>query len=403
VQQIATPITVDSLAYLSDSNWPLASILSFAVNSLTPGYEDYFSALNAIIELDEYGALVLAAQKSDWTSPADRQENKPGARPPGQAGPAAGGTNKPVSPNDALVLYLEPDHPVAPNGDVLQARRRILHLWIRLLRIYAGTQPQAAGKDLPAVNANVDETDASVDKMDDPQLTAEFQALRNWIELRTAPIPPIFSRPPTEPARISRAPLIPPSTGRLSLAPLLRTRSALGILKFATELQSPLIEFVMPEDHDLIDSIRRNCPWNQWNNKNPAFYTLVTCDKAAGGTSDCSGKTVITAEDWVRNCGYHQMNLYTMHIQEKMESYLEAVDERALGHLRRYILVFVTDYPPLDAYVSISEGGKWYYIAGDDSTSKTNFTLLAQFLTMQAIPPTNAPLTPTLSVGRPGG
>ena len=390
VQQIATPITADSISYLSDSNWPLASILSFAVNSLTLGYQDYFSALNAIIELDDYGALVLAARKSDWTSRTDGGANKATEQKSDRTSRVEGGSSPPAGPNDSLVLYLEPDRPLAPGNDFTKARQRIRQLWIRLLQIYAGTQPPAAGGDLP--KPNVAETDEK-----------QLRDLRNWIELRAAPIPPALSKPPTEPPPISKAPLIPSSRGRLSLAPLLRTRSALGILKFATEPQSPLIEFVTPAGYESI----RNHYWNQkqfWDLKDPTFYTSVTCDRASAGRPDCSGAS---SADWRGTFDtpppLNYFDLYTPHPEDYTGDDRQLKEERALGHSRRYILVVVAAYPPLDAYVSVSHDGKWYYITSDDNTSKMNFTLLAQFLTMQAIPPTNPPLTPSISVGGRGG
>jgi hypothetical protein len=387
VQQIATPITVDSISNLSDSNWPLASILTFAANNLTLGYEDYFPALNAIVELDEYGALVLAPRKSDWTSRADGGTSKSAEQKSDRTTRADRGGAPPTGPNDALVLYLEPDHPLAPDGNFAAAKERILQLWKRLLRIYEGTQPPAAGVDYPKQAAS-----GTVEQ--------QLHDLRNWIELRAAPIPPPPSRPPTE-----KEPVIPPpSTTRYNLAPLLRTRSALGILKIATESQSPLIEFVTL---DTYDSIRNHHEWNKsefWGSKDPTFYTSVVCDAAPPvGEPNC---TKNDPTDWWAT--FHSrlpqnyLDLYTPHPDDYTGDYRQLTEERALGHSRRYILVIVSDYIPTDAYVSVSYNGQWYYIANDDNTSQVNFTLLSQFLTMQAVPPTNPPLTPSITVGRSG-
>jgi hypothetical protein len=385
VQQIATPITVDSISYLSDSNWPLASILTFAVNSLTLAYEDYFPALNAIIELDQYGALVLVAEKSELTSrPADteRTRNVPSGR-----------TTESQGPNDTLTLYLEPGHPLA-GLDEVATKRRILHLWIRLLQIYAGTQPPAG---YPS-NQKLTQTDAEVDQMTNASLNEQFHALRSWIELRTAPILPKSQMVSGAHPNSSERPILKqvnsPESDFVSFAPLMRTRSALGILKAATEAQSPLIEFVSAEEYDLIT---KKYSWNSpnyWNGSEPTFYTLPLCDFGSRTQCDEEMKKV----DASNQHGDH----YTMNSKEDIRDYRVRGEERLLGHSRRYILVIVSDYIPLDAYVSVSYNGKWYYIAPDDDTSKMNFTLVAQFLTMQAVPPTNPPLTPSISVGRSG-
>jgi hypothetical protein len=61
----------------------------------------------------------------------------------------------------------------------------------------------------------------------------------------------------------------------------------------------------------------------------------------------------------------------------------------ALGHLRRYILIVVSNTIPIGktAYASYSDGKYVYYIDDDDEISKKNFHLLSLFLTMMAIPP----------------
>jgi hypothetical protein len=72
---------------------------------------------------------------------------------------------------------------------------------------------------------------------------------------------------------------------------------------------------------------------------------------------------------------------------------------KRLGHLRRYLLIIMSDEPPLDAYVSWYDRGHWYWIAPDDEISQKNFDLISLFMTMMAVPPTSGPLSPTISVG----
>lgn len=77
----------------------------------------------------------------------------------------------------------------------------------------------------------------------------------------------------------------------------------------------------------------------------------------------------------------------------------ERDEERALNHLRRYILVVQSsDQPPTDAYVSWNDKGTWYYVSGDDYISQENFTLIAQFMTIQSTVTPNQSLT-AVSVG----
>src|SRR3984957_19826778 len=65
IAQVSTPIRPDSLVNLYNSDWPLAAILDLSVNRVTSGYEDYDAAIDAMIDLDAYGALILAATSSD--------------------------------------------------------------------------------------------------------------------------------------------------------------------------------------------------------------------------------------------------------------------------------------------------------------------------------------------------
>jgi hypothetical protein len=59
----------------------------------------------------------------------------------------------------------------------------------------------------------------------------------------------------------------------------------------------------------------------------------------------------------------------------------------------------ISQSQPENAYVAVYDKGSWYSIPIDDKVSKLNFALLAQLMTMQAIPSPSPPLTPSLSVG----
>src|ERR1700727_1193884 len=65
IAQVSTPMSPDSLVNLYNSDWPLAAILDLSVNRVSSGYEDYDAAIDAMIDLDAYGALILAATSAD--------------------------------------------------------------------------------------------------------------------------------------------------------------------------------------------------------------------------------------------------------------------------------------------------------------------------------------------------
>jgi hypothetical protein len=60
--QVSTPISIDSLANLFNSDWPFATFLTLSVDRITPGYTDYFPAINALISLDQFGAVILSSE-----------------------------------------------------------------------------------------------------------------------------------------------------------------------------------------------------------------------------------------------------------------------------------------------------------------------------------------------------
>jgi hypothetical protein len=99
IQQITTPIDVDSLAKLFDSDWPLIAVLDLAADRLAPRYEDSYSALNAIADLDQYGALVLAAGKSPLSSKKEKDAAQAVPLPKGtKASPIATPERRVVAP-----------------------------------------------------------------------------------------------------------------------------------------------------------------------------------------------------------------------------------------------------------------------------------------------------------------
>ena len=157
---------------------------------------------------------------------------------------------------------------------------------------------------------------------------------------------------------------------------MLRTRSALGLIKAAATLEAP-IEFLSPEQAQHL----RAEPRNDYHLKT-GFFVL---------DGDLHNDTA----RWARETSCY---LYTRWLGS--ESDVRARDERDLGYLRRYLLVERSDAPPSDPYVSVrGRDGKWYSISNGDKISRSNFALITQIMTMRAIPSQTPPLTPTIPVG----
>lgn len=410
--QVATPISVDSISFLSDSNWSLSAMLSFAVNYITPAYTDLYPALNAILQLDDYGVLSIAQAKSSLTA----------------AAPGSPNANAPL--NDSLVLHVQPRHPAPIKGKTeAEVKADSLRLWLRLLRIYAGTQPQTG--DNADRNLGVAMIDRMANDLQERRKSSaglseyvdqEFAKVRMWIELRVAQLPPAIPKdaiPPKDPKDqtpiVSKIGCVPgdiPSSDQQNpatlpiacsyLGPLMRTRSALGILKSATEGPNPWIAFVTPKRYAEITK-------DAWNNPEAerTFYALTLTreeedavrKKLAANPKSEDDEIKLEVNKRIKEEGPKDTEtLLTYDINTDVRDYKATKLERRLAHSRRFLLIVEDDSVPGNAYVSYRHQGKFYYIAGNDEVSQRNFMLLSQFTVMQATPSPSA-LTPTISVG----
>lgn len=390
VQQISTPISVDSIAYLRASEWPFASILALAADRLAPGWATYFSALDAMIALDDKNALAFAATKSELT----RAPEPKACTVTIQRGPAPSSTTATASPsclksllgqsaaaesNDSLTLYLTAPPPASKDDPDL---RRVLTLWLALLKIYSGTQPAYSPQvSLYTKQGITDTTD----------LTEVFNAVPKQIELRTV--------------ALSAKSLADQSATKLrSPASILSTRSALGILVASWAIPDPLFEVVSP---DKFDQITKQEPWNSEarNRKciDKSYYVLLPTDEDSKDHPDWhddKGKAASLVSDVERRIKDSKSDdcLYT-YSEDPVDPH-----EQYLGGLHRYLLIVESDSAPASSFASYFDErrAKWFYIDADDEISQKNFALIAQFLTMQATPP-GPPLTPTISVGGRSG
>jgi hypothetical protein len=425
VAQLVTPVNVNSLAQLYDSGWSITSVLDFATDYITLDFEEFYPVLNTIDELDAMSALELVAAKSD-TGDVKSAPSKPVTPPKTsgssiiiQTGSSGGGSSGPAQ-NDTLVIYLLPFHPhqldkASQNNRQFNSARRYLQLWARLLRIYQGTQAEpetikgCKTIDLAALDRNVD---TLIKTTEDFQKTVG--CLRQWIELRINPVPY-------------------QDAGAIKIgnhAPMLRTRSALGILKTAIELPKPLIEFISPATYRQVVGH----PWNQ-DVDGASYYVLqpgdedsfncppdrispadpkksAGCDNPAGDKArkkqigEWIGKTQDDRTPYSYETADPNPAADPAKAQLANPGQVDFLDEEHvrmnawLGKMRRYMLIVVDDHLPSKApYVAYSDGDHWYYIDAGDKISQKNFQLVTLFLTMMAIPSQSPPLTPTISVG----
>jgi hypothetical protein len=488
IQQISTPITVDSIANLYDSRWPFTALIDLVTDRVTLNSKDNYAATSIIAALNRYEALALVAGKSQLTS---KKGGSPTNNPSVQIVAQRGSQPPSQTPNDTLFLFLTPDrvsaalvadtlyydakkplppsHPdkVVTSGSGVDvtisdnhqpdditcgapptlsqeqkefiAQRNVLYLWIELLAIYAGTQPaepdggtvasgttnsgQRARRQVDAAppappNAAAAPAKPPVDKASPPAqsaaapsrpsahtsirkqvkypgtkeiagflsrltgidtqnltdrqklaaLAAIAAELPLSIELRTAPIDPSWM-----------------ADGNFTnRAPVMRTRSALGILKAITAVQQQ-VEFLPPNDAEQIRGEVRN-----EFDLNYDFYTLN------GDNGDKTG-----VNNWARHTNCF---LYVRHLMPDLVDGRPTLgsldDEKKLYELRRYILIEKTPERPASAFVAVQgPDGDWYSINEHDQISKENFALINELLTIQAIPTPTAPLTPSLSVG----
>lgn len=340
IAQVATPLTAEALANLFNSDWPLAAVLTLGIDRLTLGYSDYDAAVNAIVDLDNYGAIVIEATSSANTK--KQPEKHSGTALQDKSLTVTVGSPPPAT-KDTLTIYYAPkdsaisqaacDVAVAGRSDneLTQPSRMIVKsLWQRLQAIY--------------------------DVKDDViNISAKGNSGLNG-----------------EPAK----------------PPLFLTRSALGILKAASEQDDNPFIAILPvqEVRDLIkahdDRSAKGCTDD--------FYTLPP-----GAEADKSPSARAVA-DRLANTG---LSMITMFPEAASLNLAQLQTEKKLGNYRRFMLIAISKNLPDDAFVSVNHKGLWYYILDDDTISKRTLALINEFNTILAVPTSTPPLTPSISVG----
>jgi len=371
VTQLATPINVDSIVQLYDSNWRLVSIFALIVDHISVKQDDYWNVVDDIDRLDHQGALTLAAIKSPETAATTA---------------TASGTN------DALLVMCDPD----------RARSEYYKNSPHDMNI-ASTQP-ATQPEIPR------------DLLDPHQL---------WPQLRdkysTNAIPP-FAQPKTQPSEYSielrTGPATQPSMSNVELKPIpiaadtqqttrtklseflslsgaqampvLRTRSALGMLMTATSPYWQTIVFLRPDD-----ALYKKY-WHVYENRRQYAYMDFDTNPS---TSDRLHSTRSTEP-------------YPLRSPTTNPVYPPATQpSTSLSGYRHYICVlhepglpFAPPFATWEVYVSTYYDGEWYWIAKDDVVSQQNFELVHLILAIQSVAPTSTGSpTPSLPLSGGGG
>jgi hypothetical protein len=333
IAQVSTPLDPDALTNLYNSDWSLSAILTLGIDRLTPGYMDYSAAVNAIADLDQYGAIILAASASPRGKQNDEPKNFTIAY------------NQQPTKNDIISIYYEPN------------------------RIYT-RQARCDGKS---------EKDATT------IVGALWSRLKNIYNPRTNNLISISSKGRMPPSKDTP---VQPAT-KESLAPVLRTRSALGIMKDAAEQDG----YQRIEITGNLEKVRKLVTAHNAHRHDDCvddFY-MVDPDPTLADHEEY--------EELSRRIHAENRSMITMYPNKSELSPEEAKIERDFTHLRRYMLIVSSDTPPNGAFVSVYDNGKYYSIFNDDEISKKTLALISQFNTILAIPSQSAPLTPTISVG----
>ncbi len=165
VQQTTTPITVDTLANLYDTEWPVSSVFTFIFDRLTPAPKTGYAAINYIGKLDSKNALTVAPISTELSGGQSRDCTV-------TAGPVNGASSTKVTisapcsgmmsgssgaagaqTKDTLGLYLTTTRPESKSLDGEKDAKEsmeILEPWIGLLTIYKNSQvylPSKIGTD----------------------------------------------------------------------------------------------------------------------------------------------------------------------------------------------------------------------------------------------------------------
>jgi hypothetical protein len=427
--QISAPISVDSIAAMIDSQWPVSAVFQFAVTRLTPVDKDYYEALDGIIFLSNYNALEIV---------------------PVHADPATSG------PNDALKLYLLIGG-VRNEGRNIDYRvaQRAKAIWHRLWEIYGPSQPPNVQERDYCIELRTAPRspqwggyEAEMTKEENYLTTQPAEAVKKitteWRPKKEAKPDPKVDRATTEPADdnvaynmnpddVSSAITLtpsnyPPYLRPYQLMPIIRIRSALGILRDLTQpdLDWDLVAFIRADHnttdeqsaiddvHRMIEKFHADFPRGYGRD-----YYIFDASKMTGHINKTYNVDPSQDEEpWKRSrpdwnwpiddlphtpaYATTQVDSEPAQTYSGVQDYYQVKDRPERGdRYRHYMIVFYQDDNkplPANVFVSARCDGRCFYIDGDDIVSQRNFALMCHFLMIQAVPQ-SAPLTPTIGIG----
>jgi hypothetical protein len=381
VAQILTPISVDSLCAMYDSGWPMTAEFYMAVTRMTPSDVDFYDAIDAIHKLSTYpyNALEMIPTRADTTS---------------------------SGPNDTILLYLFPykifnkDH--APDA---YSTKEALALWHLLWTIYEPFQPpgiteadfrielRTAPKSFPVIQQSTQQT-IEQDTSSTQPATSPLQTKATTEKTLQHAAQQLFK--------------LEPSTRPFQLVPILRTRSALGILRDITQadLDWDLVVFVPQKRYPTLQPMVKHFKDVIHRGTSRDYYVFDSgpftdqegesnhYEPAAPGGPwylPTPGQPVPPESDIIKS------------VNEKgYQDFYESIGYPDRGDRQRHFMLVIfqdaNETLPKNAYISTICNHTRFYIDGDDTVSIRTFAMISHFLTIEAVPQ-SAPLTPTISVG----
>jgi hypothetical protein len=297
--------------------------------------------------LDSLGAVNVAASASDYSSAMNTPVPGADARDPSTKKTA---TPSPP-PSNSLTIYFMP-RSLEPDKDKLPPAGS---LWGELVALYGGTQPNANGKE-----------------------TLSSKEVPRRLELRTVP---------RNSQNLSMTQFL-----KADLSPILRTRSALGVLK--GEIDDTIVIYSR-SDYLSLKSQPINVSYDSQKCTAGKFYVdqaKIVHDRVKSALVSVIKRRVYDRASLpeAADCMYSVIAMDGGKLNNNAEHELAAN--------RKYLIVVKDQAAPTDAVVSWNDGEFWYYIDNRDDVSRYNLALLQHFLTIQATQ-TPVPSGTSISIG----
>lgn len=369
VNQIAQPITVDTIAALIDSDWQIDALLTLTIDRLSLVPSDQLFLIDLIADLRTHNLIVFAAAKSPYTA----------------------GTL-----NDTLVMYFDEEQlkqipKTDPHRDIFRRE------WQAVRHAFNGTyiQPQSVGS-FPPLRSEGNPT---------------IPVTTYTVELRTAPT--------SQPWLLSSSQVIP----------LLKFRSALGVLMTSDTLE--FVKFLHDNEdnrkwwsydkqepppyigEDVPVDLKKDVQYTTAVTTQPSTQAPVRTSPPSRRANDIEnalgileGEAANRIGAVIQSRGFNTSSFLPLVRPTTKPNVLpdgtgEPTTEPAKKELRHFVGIFCSTFPPSpsEVYVSVQHDNRFYYILKNDPMSQANFELIGQLLAMQAVAGSAPPPAPTINVG----